>query len=66
MWAVLSVGTGVTAPSRVERLKLRRAIDGLRAIQQDLAGRPATARYAEHAELLQLTRSLTEQLETPR
>ena len=44
MWAILSAGHGVTAPTKVERLRLRRAIEGLRAIAQDLAQRPEAAR----------------------
>lgn len=64
MWAVLSAGSGMTAPTRVERLKLRRAIAGLRAIQQDLGVRPSGARFPEHAELLEVTRALIAQLET--
>ena len=30
MWAILSAGEGASAPVRVERLKLRRAVEGLR------------------------------------
>ncbi|MEO7995302.1 MAG: hypothetical protein ABI743_12970 [bacterium] len=63
MWAVLSAGTGLTAPSRVERVKLRRAVAGLRLIQGDLAARPAGARHPEHAELLEVARSLVALLE---
>jgi citrate lyase beta subunit len=66
MWAVLSAGTGITAPTRVERLKLRRALEGLRVISEDLAARPGVARFPEHAELLEVARTLVAQLETPR
>lgn len=51
MWAILRAGHGVTAASRVERLRLRRAIQGLRGIQRDLAGQPGAPRHPEHAEL---------------
>jgi hypothetical protein len=61
MWAVLSAGSGMTAPSRVERLKLRRAVAGLRRIQHELAARPAD-RYPEHTELLEVARELVAQL----
>jgi hypothetical protein len=63
MWAVLSAGSGVIAPVRVERLKLRRAIEGLRIIQEQLAARPA-GRHPEHAELLEVARELVAQLES--
>ena len=66
MWAVLSVGTGVTAPTRVERLKLRRAIAGLRTIQQEFGARPSVTRFPEHAELVEVARALIAQLETPK
>jgi len=64
MWAVLSAGSGVIAPVRVERLKLRRAIEGLRIIQEQLVARPAAARHPEHAELLGVARELIVQLES--
>jgi hypothetical protein len=32
MWAILSAGQGMLAHVRVERLKLRRAIEGLRSL----------------------------------
>ncbi len=65
MWAVLSAGTGLTAPVRVERLKLRRAIEGLRLIQEELAARPGAPRHPEHAELLEVARALIAQLDPP-
>ncbi len=65
MWAILSAGYGVTAPSRVERLKLRRAIEALRAIQTELAGRSERARFPEHLELGKLARELASQLDPP-
>ncbi len=58
MWAILSAGYGVTAPSRVERLKLRRAIDALRAIQTEISSRPERTRFPEHRELGQLAREI--------
>lgn len=64
MWAVLSAGSGVVAPMRVERLKLRRAIDGLRVIQEDVIARPGAARHPEHAELLEVARGLIARLES--
>ncbi len=63
MWAVLSAGNGLTAPVRVERLKLRRAIEGLRVIQEALAAAPGMARHPEHAELLAVARELVAQLQ---
>ena len=62
MWAILSAGHGVSAPQRVERLKLRRAIEGIRAIQKDLAANAGMRRQAEHAELEQAARELADQL----
>jgi hypothetical protein len=62
MWAILSAGHGVSAPQRVERLKLRRAIDGIRAIQTDLVAGAAIRRHAEHEELQQAARELADQL----
>ena len=64
MWAVLSAGNGLSAPTRVERLKLRRAIAGLRAIQHELHGRHSRSLFPEHAELLEVARALVAQLET--
>ena len=46
------------------RLKLRRAIAGLRAIQQELHGRHSRSLFPEHAELLEVARALVAQLET--
>jgi hypothetical protein len=62
MWAILSAGYGASAPRRVEQLKLRRAIEGLRAIQNDLAGREDTRRLREHGELEETARLLAEQI----
>ena len=64
MWAILSAGHGVSAPIRVERLKLRRAIDGLRAIQSSLASRSGATRHPEHAALAAVARALADQIES--
>jgi hypothetical protein len=64
MWAILSAGYGVSAPARVERLKLRRAIEGLRSIQTDLASRPRATRHPEHAELAVVARALADKIES--
>ena len=63
MWAILSVGHGAAAPGRVERLKLRRAIEGIQAIQADLASSERPRRYPEHAELQVAARALADQLD---
>jgi hypothetical protein len=63
MWAILSVGQGQVAPSRIERLKLRRAIEGLRAIQEDLARRPNGDLQPEHRELAAVARELASRLD---
>jgi hypothetical protein len=62
MWAILSAGHGLTAPARVQRLKLRRAIDGLRAIQADLEGDKRVARHPEHAELEVAARTVADRI----
>lgn len=62
MWAILSAGYGAAAPRRVERLKLRRAIDGLLAIQSDLRARTDPHSPPEHRELEQTARQLADQL----
>ncbi|HTS89303.1 MAG TPA: hypothetical protein VMG41_12500 [Gemmatimonadales bacterium] len=63
MWAILSAGHGLSAPMRVERLKLRRAIDGLRSIQSDLSSRSRPPRHPEHAELAVEARAIAERIE---
>ena len=65
MWAILSAGHGVSAPIRVERLKLRRAIDGLRAIQSSLASRSGATRHPEQYKLNEL-KNLIEYGASPR
>ncbi len=62
MWAILSAGHGALAPVRVERLKLRRAVEGLRAVQAALTSRPAGSLHPEHLELQALARELADQI----
>ena len=62
MWAILSAGHGISAPTRVERLKLKRAIEGLGAIQKDLASHPKGPRYPEHVELAAIAKAVAEQI----
>jgi hypothetical protein len=61
MWAVLSAGHGASAPVRVERLKLRRAIEGIRAVRVGLSG-PGAKLHPEHIELQLIARELAEQI----
>jgi len=63
MWAILSAGHGVQAPVRVERLKLRRAIEGLRAISAALASNDQRTLHPEHLELQVLARQLADQID---
>jgi hypothetical protein len=62
MWAILSAGHGVHAPVRIERLKLRRAIDGIRAISTALESPGGRTLHPEHAELQILARKLADQI----
>jgi hypothetical protein len=66
MWAILSAGHGVQAPVRVERLKLRRAIEGLRAISAAIAEDGHRAVHPEHLELQLLARQLADQIDDMR
>ncbi len=66
MWAILSVGHGVTAATRVERLKLRRAADGLLLILADLESGQRMARHPEHAELEQVARAVADRIAASR
>ena len=60
MWAILSAGHGASAPVRVERLKLRRALEGLKAVR---AGITAESRlHPEHIELQIVAREIAEQI----
>src|SRR3954454_21438920 len=63
MWAVLSAGHGTSAQVRVERLKLRRAIEGLQAISASLTPEWAGALHPEHLELQRIARELVDQIE---
>ena len=62
MWAILSAGRGAVAQVRVERLKLRRAIEGLRAIRAGLGSTGNGTLLPEHTELQLLARELAEQI----
>jgi hypothetical protein len=62
MWAILSAGYGALAPVRVERLKLRRAIEGLKAIRASLTRSGAGTLHPEHIELQLIARELAEQI----
>src|SRR5215208_8238307 len=61
MWAVLSAGHGAMAPIRVERLKLRRAIEGIKAVRAGLNSGGGTL-HPEHVELQLVARELAEQI----
>ena len=60
MWAILSAGQGAFAPIRVERLKLRRAIEGLKAIRASLT--TSGTLHPEHVELQLIARELASQI----
>ena len=60
MWAILSAGRGALAPARVERLKLRRAIDGLKAVRASLASDGKL--HHEHMELQMVAREIADQI----
>jgi hypothetical protein len=62
MWAILSAGHGAFAPVRVERLKLRRAIEGLKAIRASLTASGAGTLHPEHIELQLIARELAQQI----
>ena len=61
MWAILSAGHGASAPVRVERLKLRRAIDGIKAVRASVTA-PGATLLPEHAELQLVARELASQI----
>jgi hypothetical protein len=61
MWAILSAGRGVSAPMRVERLKLRRAVEQLKAVRSGLSA-PGAGLHPEHVELQLVARELAEQI----
>jgi hypothetical protein len=62
MWAVLSAGQGVMAPIRVERLKLRRAIDGIKAVRANLTSPGGGTLHPEHIELQLIARELANEI----
>jgi hypothetical protein len=61
MWAVLSAGHGASAPVRVERLKLRRAIEGIKAVRAGLNSNGGKL-HPEHIELQLIARDLADQI----
>jgi hypothetical protein len=63
MWAILSAGHGTSAQVRVERLKLRRAIEGLQAVAAGLTPDWKGALHPEHMELQLIARDLVDQIE---
>ena len=60
MWAILSAGQGAMAPVRVERLKLRRAVEGIKAVRVSLVD--GGKLHPEHIELQLLARELADQI----
>ena len=62
MWAILSAGHGAVASVRVERLKLRRAVEGLRAVRAGLAQPGAGTLHPEHIELQLVAREIADQI----
>lgn len=62
MWAILSAGQGVTASVKVERLKLRRALEGLKAVRASLTAPGAGTLHPEHIELQLIARELANQI----
>jgi hypothetical protein len=62
MWAILSAGHGAVASVRVERLKLRRAVEGLRAVRAGLAEPKGGTLHPEHIELQIVAREIADQI----
>ncbi len=62
VWAILSAGQGPLAAVRVERLKLRRAIEGLQAVRAELTSPGSSGLHPEHIELQVLARELADQI----
>jgi hypothetical protein len=62
MWAILSAGQGALAPVRVERLKLRRAIEGIKAVRANLGSPGGGTLHPEHIELQLVARELADQI----
>lgn len=62
MWAILSAGHGASAPVRVERLKLRRALEGLKAVRASLTANGGGTLHPEHVELQLVARDIADQI----
>jgi uncharacterized protein involved in exopolysaccharide biosynthesis len=62
MWAILSAGQGASASVRVERLKLRRAIEGLKAVRASLTSPAGGTLHPEHVELQLIARQLADEI----
>jgi uncharacterized protein involved in exopolysaccharide biosynthesis len=62
MWAILSAGQGASASVRVERLKLRRAIEGLKAVRASLTAPAGGTLHPEHVELQLIARQLADEI----
>jgi hypothetical protein len=62
MWAILSAGHGAMGKVRVERLKLRRAIEGMKAVRASLTT-TEPALHPEHLELQLVARELADQID---
>ena len=60
MWAILSAGQGALAPVRVERLKLRRAVEGIKAVRA--SSTDGGQLHPEHIELQLIARELIDQI----
>lgn len=62
IWAVMSAGYGARAEERVRRFRLRRAIDTLRGVSDELAATPGTPLLQEHVELQLVAKKVVEQI----
>jgi hypothetical protein len=62
MWAMLSAGHGAIASTRVERLKLRRAIEGIKAVLANLTAPGNGKLHPEHVELQMVARELADRI----
>ena len=62
MWAILSAGQGASASVRVERLKLRRAIEGIKAVRTNLTSPGGGTLHPEHVELQLIARELASEI----
>ena len=61
VWAIMSAGHGIRSRVLVERFRLRRAIQTIRAVS---GKRAPTTRHPEHAELQAAARELADQIDT--